>query len=493
MVKFKLGLIFMGSHDDNCLEIDIDEEPDTYDLNFMVSSVVPLKDFLDSNFEIAIKDNINMMIHNNDFSKKEIEELESLLGKNLDVYNNIIEITSTDDDLLPEFIKFNKLEKREILLTREADATHNNLNELFSRYKDFNIYVLVDGNSSYIPLLEYKKTVDAIDSIVNKINKYNLSELEKVMYAFDLVRDRVYVSEEDNEDMAVSRDLSSVLFGDKIVCVGFSEIFDKVLRNLGINSQTFRIVRKDNSDIGHQRDVVYINDPKYGVEGIYFFDPTWNCKENKDDNNFLNSYDYFCQPKESIDSLSDDKYNDETWKGICDDNKKLLEDKIKHDDLIHITERILKPYNLVAKFIDGKDLINAFLSYRRIPYAPVGLTGVYDQNDVLNRLEKYNRLINCDFITPDNFLKLVYNVRKVEYYDDPEKYPFSIEAIKKCVVDSSAYYDVRALLFSIFDKSFSNKMSENEFDMKVEDIELEKKIGQVKLTRTLKNFSQKKR
>ena len=37
MVKFKLGLIFMGSHDDNCLEIDIDEEPDTYDLNFMVS------------------------------------------------------------------------------------------------------------------------------------------------------------------------------------------------------------------------------------------------------------------------------------------------------------------------------------------------------------------------------------------------------------------------------------------------------------------------
>ena len=191
--------------------------------------------------------------------------------------------------------------------------------------------------------------------------------------------------------------------------------------------------------------------------------------------------------------LPGEEYDDETWKGICDDNKKLLEDKIKHDDLIHITERILKPYNLVAKFIDGKDLINAFLSYRRIPYAPVCLTGVYDQNDVLNRLEKYNRLINCDFITPDNFLKLVYNVRKVEYYDDPEKYPFSIEAIKKCVVDSSAYYDVRALLFSIFDKSFSNKMSENEFDMKVEDIELEKKIGQVKLTRTLKNFSQKKR
>ena len=107
----------------------------------------------------------------------------------------------------------------------------------------------------------------AIDDIVAKINKYNLSPIEQIMYAYDLVRDRVYQLEDDGEDYSVSRDISSVLFGDKIVCVGFAEIFSKVLDALNIRNVLFTIVGRKS---GHMRNAVYVNDSKYDIHGVFF-------------------------------------------------------------------------------------------------------------------------------------------------------------------------------------------------------------------------------
>ena len=63
---------------------------------------------------------------------------------------------------------------------------------MFKNHKDY--LVSVDGNISYVTIEQYERTVLAIDDIVNKIKKYNLSSLEQIMYAYDLVRDRVYTS-----------------------------------------------------------------------------------------------------------------------------------------------------------------------------------------------------------------------------------------------------------------------------------------------------------
>ncbi|UKI57555.1 MAG: hypothetical protein L6V81_09640 [Clostridium sp.] len=78
-----------------------------------------------------------------------------------------------------------------------------------------------------------RKTIDAIDEIVKKqLEKHNLSTLEEIMYAYDLVREKVYTRELDTESDRISRDLSSVLFGDKIVCAGYVAIFNSVLKKI---------------------------------------------------------------------------------------------------------------------------------------------------------------------------------------------------------------------------------------------------------------------
>ena len=56
------------------------------------------------------------------------------------------------------------------------------------------------------------------------------------MYVYDLIRERVYTAENPEEEYFVSRDITSVLLGDKIVCVGFSNLFAAIIENLEFNS-----------------------------------------------------------------------------------------------------------------------------------------------------------------------------------------------------------------------------------------------------------------
>ena len=111
---------------------------------------------------------------------------------------------------------------KKIIFEDIFDLSPKLLNEVVEAFgnKTDNIYFQISGNDKIISFKEYKNTIEVINGIVEKIERCNFSPLEKIMYVYDLVRDKVYVEASENEDKMISRNLSSALLGNKIVCVG---------------------------------------------------------------------------------------------------------------------------------------------------------------------------------------------------------------------------------------------------------------------------------
>ena len=201
------------------------------------------------------------------------------------------------------------LRGKKILFTDTFDLSVETVKKIESLFADTtdNIYFDVQGNTQLITFEEYKKTVEAINLMISDVEKFNYSPLEKIMYVYDLVRKKIYTCEKSDEDVRTSRDLSQVLLGDKIVCLGYARLFRTLLEKLGINSKEIILLNKDEAT-GHARNEIYIKDEKYGVDGVYYFDPTWDSKRNNNDTSYLSSYRFFAMTRLQMDALDEGKY-----------------------------------------------------------------------------------------------------------------------------------------------------------------------------------------
>ena len=87
---------------------------------------------------------------------------------------------------------------------------------------------------------------------------------------------------------------------------------------------------------------------------------------------------------------------------------------------------------------------------------------------------------------------------KIEFYENPEKYPYDIESIKKIVVDRKLS-DKKAMAESLFlsalfgnGDSLNRKLSQENFDEISKKEEYEKTIAQVKLAKVLRKVYEQK-
>ncbi len=248
---------------------------------------------------------------------------------------------------------------------------------------EFNVYIDYQKNNSPILISIVYKISCIINAVVEEINSYDLSPLEKIMFVYDRVKYRLY--EDDLDDINSSRDLDKVLNGDKIVCAGYSNLFTAVLTSLGINS-----IPVIDLNIKHQRSLAYIKDAKYNIDGVYAFDPTWDKRKNKDDINYIDRYDYFLMPlvrsmnscyceiselleldKETILKIIDGKDMDSALKVLDRLNIlfTLVDAKYIPDDKYYVVEEIAKQYDqVIGKYysseISFEDFINLLYSVR---------------------------------------------------------------------------------------------------------------------------------
>jgi len=147
-----------------------------------------------------------------------------------------------------------------------------------------------------------KKIVETAD----EIRKFDLSPYEKLLMSYLKVTSRKYVHEEQDEHYANSRSVFGVLNSDKIVCVGYSELLKAISEELDDeNIQVYKnhvACSKDGKVIDgyHANLIIHIKDEKYGINGFYYLDPTWDSgHENKN----IPEISYFMVPLSDIDKI----------------------------------------------------------------------------------------------------------------------------------------------------------------------------------------------
>lgn len=136
-----------------------------------------------------------------------------------------------------------------------------------------------------IPIKEYLRLEKILYQMVEPA--CNLSPFERYIYAYNVVKQ--YKQYKENEkNKSASRELYAILENEYMVCVGYSHMLEDLLNKSGIKS-IYRSMgvddsydKKDEKEVvkinwnGHARRFVYINDPKYGIDGFYVADPTWD-------------------------------------------------------------------------------------------------------------------------------------------------------------------------------------------------------------------------
>ncbi len=190
--------------------------------------------------------------------------------------------------------------------------------ELFKRNIPYeNVFIKI-GLRTY-KLEEYVEYEKMLYSFIEPAK--NLSPFEKYIYAYDIVK-RFKKYKENNKDKMKARNLYDILKNNYMVCVGFSKMLGDLLDKLGIENMELhadvglqpykastQLKKKykekwDEMDqqeknklideqknyipdswVGHSRRIVHIVDEKYGINGIYFSDPTW---DNDLENNLYN-------------------------------------------------------------------------------------------------------------------------------------------------------------------------------------------------------------
>lgn len=445
------------------------------------------------------KENVNKMLLNdlidNGISGGPLFEenskiIERIILESPDLVKDSTSISFVAEQSIKDYIEKNPILKTKTMHLNgnySIDSeVGNELYNLFGEYK--NVYLYFDGNKTERHIEEYKKTIDAIDEIVKTIRKHNLSPLEEIMYAYDLVREKVYTRELDTESDRISRDLSSVLFGDKIVCAGYIAIFNSVLKNLGISVMDYKLAKKENSKKGHVRSLVYVKDKKYHVNGVFMFDPTWDSKKREGDKSYLTSYKFFCKSKDEF-RFFDQEYNDITLSTYSKNLSPRVKKIILTEGLESVPEEMAQSFNDLAILIDGKALASKIIftnkaskDFRHV------LATTIDTENLMNSLDRYQSLFYGQTLDPMTLLEVMYNVRKREFYSEPDKYTFDTESIKKAVIGSSPL-DSKLLHFLF---GMPEKLTTEEFDEWKDKNDIDKNIEGIKLTRTLKTILENK-
>lgn len=391
----------------------------------------------------------------------------------------------TIDDFFEYINHIPELKNKKIVLP-ETFSVENDYNDIFNKFKNNdNIYVILDGNNEYISLNEFKNTKNKIDEIVNDIKSMNLSEFEKLIYIYDIVRDRKYNAETDDEKNTKSRDLTKILFGDKIVCSGFATLFKTLCRRLDIRCEEYGL-ESTIGGFGHARNICYIKDKKYDIDGIYFFDPTFDCK--KKDNSFLQSYRFFAKTKKFFSKI----------------NKFDKEDIMDEENILNNIDGLCNYGSFYLIYNDG--LIEESLSATINKFLALNNEDKVSYNDFPKfsnkRKEKIKNIIEISInklnkpISNSKFIKALYEVRKKQYYIDSAKYKLSYDELLTIACNSKfsleltekekfeAYFGIKTNTQSIILREIQSYKSEEE---------IEKEIEQINLTKVLKNHLKNKR
>ncbi len=275
--------------------------------------------------------------------------------------------------------------------------------------KNKDIYIDYQPENTPISIYKLYKLSQLINSISSNIEKYNLSNLETIMYVYDIVKSNIY--KKDTEDYKNSRDLDRILLEetDTIVCSGFSNLMIAILASLEIKAKPLISYTAK-----HQRLMIYVKDKKYNINGIYVFDPTWDNKKDQNDQHYLQKYNYFCMPLQRAKLTAHDTVSEILELGLrktCE----ILNDMQNIDMNTVVYNRLQEIINFIEEDDTLEEDVNMISLLRR---------------KYLIMMEKYN----SRELTIEEFTSMLYSVRRIEYNNGLIN-SLDIEEIKNTSID----------------------------------------------------------
>ena len=151
----------------------------------------------------------------------------------------------------------------------------------YKLFKGLDIPIIIDYGDEYsnATLEEFIAMRETIKYYKELITSSNLSPLEQVTYAYDIIKSFDYAEAEIGCD---SRSMHRIINSGKIVCVGYAQFLKQVLKELGFKIEAYDVnspekygYYPDDYD-NHERNIIRIDDDKYNVHMVAACDPTWD-------------------------------------------------------------------------------------------------------------------------------------------------------------------------------------------------------------------------
>ena len=260
-------------------------------------------------------------------------------------------------------------------------------------------------SSSTMNWYEFRSLVETIRWYRELINSYDLSPVEKLAFAYDILKTFEYNAERKNEDSSISREPQKIIFSGNIVCAGYATFLKEVIRGLDPNIKlgTYSLTCFEDNDVvvsgRHMRNIVRINDDKYNIHGIYSLDSTWDSYSKKHAKMYGNEYDaldlykYFLVPFPKYNEVFPHEEKDLMFFGDIEFlNKDTSSENIKRAIEMCCT-------------LKNKELFSAEIN------------DMFDkEDDASTKLLEFDSLS----ISKEKLSQIIYNVRRAEGYSETE-------------------------------------------------------------------------
>lgn len=152
-----------------------------------------------------------------------------------------------------------------------------------------NINLIIDNDSYDYKKEEFLKEDEKLEQLAGRVRDANLSPYEKYLAVYNIVKQfKPYKENKEEKDKA--RNLRYILDDNNeyIVCVGYAKLLTTLLNKVGIPSYNISVGVDTSYDagftkediptdiVGHQRNIIKIDDDKYNIHGVFVADATWD-------------------------------------------------------------------------------------------------------------------------------------------------------------------------------------------------------------------------
>ena len=271
---------------------------------------------LEDNFDSLITYNANReLLGGNTYSKlSRYTKFALTKSINSEELKNIIYVNKNIEDVFFEYDDYDNIFSvinyfREYFPTLKFTINVRD-KERFYKYVLDNIELLLNSQI-YLSVAGYFSDAISLSDFMNYERRLydfvqpavNLSPFEKYLFVYNLVK--TFKAYKENEDYpGASRNIYEILDNEYMVCVGYAHLLQNLLRRLGIESYDItvdveggldnvkddvtilpeRVVDKKTGEekvvepeaVGHARAQIHLVDEKYGIDGYFFADPTWD-------------------------------------------------------------------------------------------------------------------------------------------------------------------------------------------------------------------------